>query len=437
MLFKLAGPVLSLTSTTTTTANLAWTDISIPGAGVVGYRLYRGTGSTPSSFTLLATLGVQLTYGDSGLAQGGTYTYFVVGIYDSGVPTGQSNYLTISTSPIYYAYSTHVNRVDVYDVHNPASMSLPQSNVSSISGASNQSGACLSMSDYMWLWSANTVWLYNWAANNLNPTQVQNNVFTYLNTKGLIIRRGVATRNNFAFIVDTGAGAWKCFDITTPGTPTEVGSFNLPYAGSVGHHTLAFDAVNNRLIGYAADLSSHGVLQYMAVASNGALSNLTTLSVDGSGLDGWAGGFIWGGYYWVLARTGYLQNYTLAGAAGGTAWQVSNTGTNKYVQTPARLLQNRYAFFTSATSDANPSIVYVDMNNGTVYSLGGTNVAVTNLLLSNNILFYTVGTTIFAYDMTNATSPQLLGSANTGQLFGGLTGYISSGWDGNNGLCLT
>jgi Domain of unknown function (DUF5979)/Fibronectin type III domain len=60
---------------------------------ITAYRVYRGNGSSPSSFTLVATLGVVTSYTDTSTARRRIYTYYVVAVNAAG-PGPASNKAT-------------------------------------------------------------------------------------------------------------------------------------------------------------------------------------------------------------------------------------------------------------------------------------------------------------------------------------------------------
>ncbi len=70
-----SGPVLSSVTPANGSATLTWTTPSGNGAPVTGFKIFRGTTST--NLTLLATVGVQNTYTNTGLTNGTTYYYAV------------------------------------------------------------------------------------------------------------------------------------------------------------------------------------------------------------------------------------------------------------------------------------------------------------------------------------------------------------------------
>jgi uncharacterized repeat protein (TIGR01451 family) len=64
---------------------LTWQTPSSSGSSPIsGYSVYRGTGANPSSFGLVATLGVVTSYKDASTARRTTYTYYVVAVSAAG-----------------------------------------------------------------------------------------------------------------------------------------------------------------------------------------------------------------------------------------------------------------------------------------------------------------------------------------------------------------
>jgi hypothetical protein len=73
---------------------LAWQTPSSSGSSPIsGYNVYRGPGASPTSFGLVATLGVVTSYKDASTARGSTYTYFVTAVNAAG-PSPRSNTAT-------------------------------------------------------------------------------------------------------------------------------------------------------------------------------------------------------------------------------------------------------------------------------------------------------------------------------------------------------
>jgi hypothetical protein len=73
---------------------LAWQTPSSSGSSPIsGYNVYRGPSASPTSFGLVATLGVVTSYKDASTARGSTYTYYVTAVNAAG-PSPHSNTAT-------------------------------------------------------------------------------------------------------------------------------------------------------------------------------------------------------------------------------------------------------------------------------------------------------------------------------------------------------
>src|SRR5207253_6911739 len=94
-------PVLSLGTVTGHQVNLSWTKPN-DNVGVTGYKVYRNGGANPIT---TINSGDTLSYADSGLADGQTYTY-TVKAFDAATNLSQdSNELTASTQDVTPPYA--------------------------------------------------------------------------------------------------------------------------------------------------------------------------------------------------------------------------------------------------------------------------------------------------------------------------------------------
>ena len=82
-----------------TLPQIVWNDVSIPGSlmSPVQYAVYRGSGVSPTLYYRIATVSVQ-AYLDN-FAGAGTWSYYVVPIYEGTVFGVQSNVVQITVTP--------------------------------------------------------------------------------------------------------------------------------------------------------------------------------------------------------------------------------------------------------------------------------------------------------------------------------------------------
>ena len=89
-------PTLTTAALDTTGVTLSWTTPgSNGGSAITGYRLYRGTSSGQE--TLLATVGVQMSYTDTTVSNGATYYYEVTAVNAVG-ESARSNELSVKVT---------------------------------------------------------------------------------------------------------------------------------------------------------------------------------------------------------------------------------------------------------------------------------------------------------------------------------------------------
>jgi hypothetical protein len=76
------------------TIGIQWTDVGQPSKPIILYHIFRGDGTSPSSFLEKGT-SAGLFYIDSATILYNWYTYYVIGDYADGSQTGQSNHLSL------------------------------------------------------------------------------------------------------------------------------------------------------------------------------------------------------------------------------------------------------------------------------------------------------------------------------------------------------
>ena len=90
------APVLTATAGSEVQVNLTWTN---PTSDETGYKVYRCGGAGCEDFSLVATLGANVTtYNDSGRSAGSSNSYYVQG-YKTGSWTSNSNVVSITLTP--------------------------------------------------------------------------------------------------------------------------------------------------------------------------------------------------------------------------------------------------------------------------------------------------------------------------------------------------
>jgi hypothetical protein len=448
-LYTLAGPVLSLTQNGFTSVVLGWTNISVgeyaQAAPIVAYRLYRGLGVNPQSFTLIASLGNVLTYTDNTVSSGTVYTYYVQGIYETGTTTAWSNLLTFQTLALQYVYTlrTSGGQLDIYDVSNVNSPTFVQTRNPGVSNSIPW--ISFSQADYMWIDGNGQIFLFQWGGSPLNPTFVGGGAWLNVGTGQAIMRRGTATRNNLFFAANGGANI-KSYDISTVTTPVLKSTVSWTVAASATR-AMAFDAVNNHLILWERNGSTEGGMELWDVAADGTLSqNGTTTKyfhLDNGGRD-FANCFMYNGFYYIVSSypdglSSNLQRFRVDGSGQDNSYGSAHmSGGSATVNACSARVQGHYAYFGKNNNglESHKSVFIVDLNNSaSVTELGTVNATCNGLMLSGNYLLFTEGSTLFIYDVTTPTNPQFLGSCNNGPaVFNGITGYLGDGW-GNNGLC--
>lgn len=96
-----SAPTLSSVTGGNATSTVNWTTpASDGGSAITGYKVYRGT--TSGGETLLTTLGVVLTFNDSGLTNGTTYYYEVTAINANGESVKSNELSVVPTAVTYY-----------------------------------------------------------------------------------------------------------------------------------------------------------------------------------------------------------------------------------------------------------------------------------------------------------------------------------------------
>jgi len=437
-----AGPILSVTGQDYQSISLAWTDISQPGIPVIGYQIYRGLGSSPSSFSLIATVGRQLTYVDQGLSPSTTYSYYVVGIYQPGLLTSPSNIVTDTTAAaIPWLYALRSGAMDIYNVADPAHMSLNNSDTAYSQGSTaNQQ---LADSDYLYLANDGKVGIYRWSANPTAPT----NPFLYSHASQIIVRRGLTNYNNLMLLwvgspfADIGI---YTYNISNPASPTQLyhstGDSELA-AGQKGpgHSAFAFDPVGGKLWFCTAWTGYKYEISYFPIASDGTIGAMNTMyQTIWGGSNEASMAFIYNGRFWYNQNQTWLKSYYMNGGGEAmTPWTWPGAAGDFHYQ-PPRIVGGHYAIFgADGANAAHGALIVVDLNTMTVVAnIGTLNTQCTSFTIAGPYLFYVTGTTLYAYNISNPTSPSLvssLGSLPASAI--GLTGYASTGWDGNNGLC--
>jgi hypothetical protein len=208
---------------------------------------------------------------------------------------------------------------------------------------------------------------------------------------------------------------------------------------------MVYDPTGNQIIVCMSINGSDTHLWLLPVASDGTLGGLASL---GSNLDSL--GRIWGKYavvhnatYLVEQYTAYTQSYNISdGSVGvyGGSWNSygANVAWGTYL---ARKIGN-YLFF--ANNVAYPGAECVSVVNLATNTLlgqfGPANVVCTGFHINGNTLYFTVGTSLYIYDITATLSSNSMPSPiNTVTGLSnapfGLGGYPDTGWDGNSGGC--
>jgi hypothetical protein len=433
-----AAPVLSAGAIGYSSFALSWTDISLRGIPVIGYQIWRGTGAAPQSFTLIGTTGQGvLTYTDSTVSPGTTYTYYVVGDYDVNRFTSWSNYITGTTLAFRYAYTMRGGGMDIYDFLVPAS----PANAATLTDANHNQGgnaAIVQVSDptYIWINDGTTLYTYQWQGHELNPVLVN----TMANAQNALVRRGVASRNNLLFIYNTNTAFIQSYDISNPASPSLISQQAAP-SQFLGKNGFVYDPISNKLVA--------------AFYNNFNMSGLFTLTVDAAGNLGSPQnianlspafgltlnmGFLYNGLYWVQSQFQTYSAWKIDGSGQGTGGGGLPGATYDFSGCAVKVKGN-YAFIcASASNVAHQAILVYDLRTWTlVASLGGTSNTCNSLMITGNMLIYAIGGVVSAYDITallaSGGAPVLLGSVTGPAEPNGLTGYISDQWAGQNGGC--
>lgn len=440
-----AGPVLSASNITFFSVDLSWTDISIANfVRVTGYRLYRGLGANPTSWSLIRSQS-GLTYTDSGLGENTTYSYYVVGTYENGMPTRPSNIVTIKTSySLTYMYALRSGGFDIIDVHDPTSMFR----VSTL-GYSQGTNIAEQYADPDYLYWANIgkVNIFKTTPDPLNPT----NPYSALWFHQMVVRRNLGTFNNkmFCWLGSTGGGTlgMYCLDISDPSNPSQIGFNNCSTDTFISsgiylpaQSALAFDPSAGYLW-LCYYLTGNGAFVYrFSVGSNGAIGNpeqkYTHLY---AGMQGCNVGFIYGGAYWFIWNGVQLESYKLDGSGPLYSAMALPGAPFDFHYQAARVSGNYLYLGADGANAAHSPIIVIDLTTRTVVaSIGPTNTNCNGFTLAGTHLFYTSGTSVYAYDISNPLAPNLIGTLNglPAQL-AGISGYSSKGWAGNNGGCET
>jgi hypothetical protein len=418
------------------TIELSWGAISDGYKSTMDYWLYRAEGTDPTIWTQVA-FQTGTTYVDSAVVFGTTYRYYVVGLYADGKRTPWSNIVNATTTGLAYLYFFRDGAVDVIDVQDLENPFLAASLGIGISGH-----PVLEYMDehYIYLHTTSNgdvgrVYVLDWSTNKLLP--VIKKTITNAGDQpigGLLVRKNLPTYNNLMFtLLNSGIYYVASYNIADPENPILINQRTLPN-GNPMDGTFAFDAITGRLYyGYASGGGSG--IGYLSVDPDGTLQAGNTLSISGGNYVVQSG-FLFGGNYWVYMppNAAYLGYSTTGGIGAGGPFIAKEFGNLPVRVYDDHIIIARYIAHASEypiqiyNNDSNPTLVK------TIGSLNGT---VASMFTALHYLFFTQGSVLYVYDIADVANPTLFTSfaIPTTELSG--ASFPSSGWDGQNGLCIT
>lgn len=440
------APILSLVNRTYNTVTLGWTDISRPGIPIVGYKLYRGNGASPTSFSLLIQLGAVLQYVDNTVVSGQTYTYYIVGIYNDGLTTPGSNWVTVlvpyAIEYIYgYRSDGQISVLSVADINNP-------SIAATVNLGLDATGCQTMVQDdkYLYLLAgtplvSNKLYVIDWATNKFSPSLKK----TMINKSGayngsLLVRRGLSTRNNLMFLLNN-TNQIESWDITDPENPTLIQAVGAP-VGVPNGRGFAYEPSTNRIYsGYRAGGSGYF---YIPVNADGTFGSGVGVVLHPTFDLIFNGTAVSEGHFWSHAPQDPNSIYYGYVIPGGTV----DAGIS-FITTSVGWFPGRFKAISSdstkiilrdtADSHHHPVTIWstIPTVSGVIHAqLGGLNNICGGFVTLLNYIYFFVNNFLYIYDITNRDSPSLVSSLNLGATYINFSAFPDDSWYGNNGLCV-
>lgn len=429
--------------------SLSWGSVSDGYNTTTSYRIFRGEGSSPSQWKLLAVQS-GTTYDDLTVVTRTTYKYFVMGVYADSKSTPWSNIETATPTGLAYLYATRDGGIDVINVIDPLNAFVEAELTIAIGSSSSQRAVADSRYIYIKQISstvsglANDTHILDWATGKTTVTlkktlSTTGLVGTEPNGGDIIVRTGLLSYNNLMFGFDS-TGKITSHDITDPENPVLLDT-QAVLNGDPQPLSLAFDASTGRLYYTALRVGGSGtVAGYINVASNGMLS---ASGVEGS---------VHNSTDYICIGNMLFQSQFWIGNPSGTQIQGRNLNTllpdvgllsgGQYYGTAKPLFHNSHLFVPRFNADSGYRAITI-YDNSTPYpapvaNFGALNTVATGILISGNTIYFTIGgaATLQMYDITNPAVPVLIDTLSLPHEPKAFAGFPSDGWSTQNGLCL-
>jgi hypothetical protein len=410
------------------------------------YNLYRKK-SSDVYFQLLETNIQANTWNDSATQSNTTYDYYVRPVFPSGIEGIKSNIVVATTPSLQYIYTLR-SALDIYNVSTPNAPALAVSIANGLGGSNPYDQ--YADQDYLWINDGESLYTFHWSSNPLNPTLVHSVIPTYPTMPSLgctyfIIRRGMLDRNNLLILFNPhngGVGSLESYSIVDPANPVLINSKPIDPMGFFSPRGFAYDSVNHWIINHYCNHYNDSRISIIPVAGDGTLGDSVQIStnLDFLGRDWYLGWMYQGDYYTRTFTGGFVAVKPDGTYHAGKGGVLPGLATWAGVQPR---LRGKYLFLGADQADAGYQAVLIwNMDTWTqVAQIGGINHSCMSLVISENLLVFAAGGSLYVYDITatlaSGSAPTQLGALVELNSDNGFSAYPTDGWEGNNGGCST